>query len=183
MRNIAIISSSVRDGRLSHRVSLYIKSLIESKKLANVEILDLKEYNFPLFNERLVFQKNPSEKVLEFTEHFNRADGIIIVTPVYNASFPASLKNIIDLYFKEWKQKIVAISSVTMGMNQAIKTVAELQSLLLKLNAYVIPTSYMPIQTGTAFSENGIPKNAEETEKYVLPMINELLFFMEKLHS
>ena len=59
MRTIAIISSSVRRGRNSHRVALYLKNYIEENNLAIAEILDLKEYDFPLFDERLKLQNDP----------------------------------------------------------------------------------------------------------------------------
>jgi len=57
--HIAIISASVREGRKSHRVALYFKKFIEEKNLATCEIVDLNEYQFPIFNERLWLLKKP----------------------------------------------------------------------------------------------------------------------------
>lgn len=102
MKRIAILSSSVRTGRLSHRVALYLQHYLTANELAETEILDLKAYDFPLFEERFAFLPNPSGKVIDFTERLVAADALIIVTPVYNASFPAALKNVIDLYLQEW---------------------------------------------------------------------------------
>ena len=94
MPHITIISSSIRTGRNSHRVALYFKNYLTENKLATVEILDLAAYNFPLFDERLRLQKNPSEGLLDFAEKIKAADGVIIVTPEYNGGYPASLKKI-----------------------------------------------------------------------------------------
>lgn len=105
MKRIAILSSSVRTGRLSHRVALYLQHYLTANELAETEILDLKAYDFPLFEERFAFLPNPSGKVIDFTERFVAADALIIVTPVYNASFPAALKNVIDLYLQEWRRQ------------------------------------------------------------------------------
>ena len=58
MRKIAIISPSVRKGRNSHRAALFFLNLITEKNLAEAEILDLLEYDFPLFNERLKYQED-----------------------------------------------------------------------------------------------------------------------------
>ncbi|HLZ16528.1 MAG TPA: NAD(P)H-dependent oxidoreductase, partial [Cyclobacteriaceae bacterium] len=66
MPTIAILSASVRTGRQSHRVALYFKKYIDEYKLATAEIIDLNDYQFPLFNERLRFQPNPSTQVTEF---------------------------------------------------------------------------------------------------------------------
>lgn len=58
MPQIAIISSSVRRERKSHNVALYFKTYLEENNLSTVEILDLKEFNFPIFEDTIkTFQK------------------------------------------------------------------------------------------------------------------------------
>ncbi len=113
--NIKIISASVRDGRNSHRIALYFNKYILDNNLATVEILDLKQYNFPLFNERLAYQKDPLPVVKDFADKIKTADGIIIVTLEYNGGYPASLKNITDLLYAEWKRKPIALATVSDG--------------------------------------------------------------------
>lgn len=125
MKRIAILSASVRTGRLSHRVALYLENYFRQNALADTELLDLKAYDFPLFHERLAMQERPSDMLIDFTNRFNDADGLIIVSPVYNASYPAALKNVIDLYYKEWKHKPVGIVSVTSGKVPGIATVQQ----------------------------------------------------------
>ena len=101
MPEILIISASVREGRNSHRVALFFKKFIEENKFGTASVADLNEYQFPVFNERLRFQKNPSEKVLDFANRVKNADGVIIVTPEYNGGYPASLKNVVDLLYDD----------------------------------------------------------------------------------
>jgi NAD(P)H-dependent FMN reductase len=103
MLKIIIISSSVRINRKSHVVASYFENYLLENDLSDAEILDLKKYNFPLFNERLRFQESPSPATLTFAEKVREADGVIIVTPEYNGGYPASLKNIIDLLTDEWR--------------------------------------------------------------------------------
>jgi NAD(P)H-dependent FMN reductase len=105
MYHISIISSSVRKGRKSHNVALYFQKYLKTNKLATAEILDLKQYNFPVFDERLKNQKSPSLEALEFKNKIIASDAIIIVSPEYNGSIPASLKNVVDLLFEEWQKK------------------------------------------------------------------------------
>jgi NAD(P)H-dependent FMN reductase len=90
MTHISILSSSVRNGRNSHRVAVFLQHYITENNLATSEILDLKEYNFPIFDERFRLQKNPTEKMIQFREEIKLSDGIVIVTPEYNGSIPAS---------------------------------------------------------------------------------------------
>lgn len=175
MDHIAIISSSVREGRLSHRAALFLQNYITRRYNVTAEILDLRAYDFPLFTERFMFQKEPSEKLLDFTGRFTRADGIWIVTPVYNASFPAALKNVIDLYYKEWMRKPVAVTTVTSGMVPGIATLQEVQSLLLKLGAIVTPVMHTVIEVGKEYDEQGVPARKENAEALAKPTLDEFI--------
>src|SRR5215218_8987093 len=115
MPHIAIISASVRTGRISHRLALFFKQYLEAHDLASVEILDLAQYQFPIFEERLKFQPAPSEQVLDFAARINKADGVIVATPEYNGGYPAALKNVLDLLYEEWHRKPIAIATASNG--------------------------------------------------------------------
>lgn len=180
MRTIAILSCSVRDGRLSHRAAIYLQNYLETNHLAQVDMLDLKSFDFPLFHERLQFQKNPSEALVDFTQRFNKADAILIVTPVYNGSFSAATKNVIDLYYKEWRRKPVAVASATYNPAPGIATVQQVQTILLKLGAVVTPSVCTFIDLENTLDESGRAIDPVQTEKITRPMLDELLWLMEK---
>jgi NAD(P)H-dependent FMN reductase len=179
MPHIAIISSSVRIDRNSHRVALYFKNYLQTNNLATVEILDLKEYNFPLFDERLRLQKNPSVQVMEFAEKIKAADGILIVTPEYNGGYPASLKNVVDLLYDEWHRKPVAISTVSDGIFGGTQVITSLQFSLWKIKAWTVPAMFPVPKVSGAFDENGIPADKAATDKRAAGFINELLWCID----
>ncbi|MRR23491.1 NADPH-dependent oxidoreductase, partial [bacterium] len=89
MKKIAIISPSVRQGRKSHRVALWFRRYLEQNNLAETDIIDLAEYKFPLFEERLKLQQNPLPEAVEFAGRIRSADGVIIIAPEYNGGYPA----------------------------------------------------------------------------------------------
>ena len=177
---IAIISSSVRDGRLSHRVSLFLEKYISKSFGVPVEILDLKEYDFPLFHERFFKLANPSGALSDYAARFKASDGIVIVTPVYNGSFPASLKNVIDLFYAEWVHKPVLVVSVSSGTTPGIATIQSLQAILLKMGARVTGPLYTVTSVGNDYSETGVPANRETAEKYAREPVGELLWMVRK---
>jgi NAD(P)H-dependent FMN reductase len=179
MPKILIITSSVRTGRKSPRVSFYFKKLIEENKLADAEIMDLKEYQFPVFDERLQYQENPSEKVIEAALKIKNANGVLIVTPEYNGGYPASLKNLIDLLIEEWHHKPIAISTVSSGAFGGSQVIVTLQYTLWKLHALVAPVTFPVPQVHETFDENGIPRDKEKTDKRALKFVNELLWVIE----
>jgi NAD(P)H-dependent FMN reductase len=176
MPHIAIISSSVRTGRNSNRVALFFRNYLQANDLSTVEILDLNEYNFPLFNERLRLQKDPSAAVLDFTAKIKSADGIIMVTPEYNGGYPASLKNVIDLLYDEWYHKPIAISTVSDGIFGGTQVITSLQFSLWKIRAWTVPAMFPVPKVSDAFDENGIPSDKAAAEKRAAGFINELLW-------
>lgn len=179
--HIVILSASVREGRMSHRVALFFKKFIEEKNLASVEIADLNEYQFPVFNERLWLLKNPGEKVLEFAGKIKNASGVLIVTPEYNGGYPASLKNAIDLLYDEWHHKPIAISTVSNGPFGGSQVITSLQFSLWKIRAMVVPAMFPNPNAQENYTEDGTPVNKEATEKRAASFVNELLWFIEAM--
>lgn len=140
---VVILSASVRTGRKSHRVALFFKKFLIDNKIADVEILDLWQYKFPIFEERLRYQKNPSENVLQFAQQVKLSDAVIIVTPEYNGGYPASLKNVTDLLYDEWKRKPVAISMVSDGIFGGTQVITSLLFSLWKIGAWVVQPCFL----------------------------------------
>ncbi|MBC7865820.1 MAG: NAD(P)H-dependent oxidoreductase [Bacteroidia bacterium] len=178
MIHLSILSSSIRTDRKSHWVALFFKQFIEEQKLATVEVLDLNEFNFPLFNERLKFQKEPSAKAIEFAEKIKKTDGLIIVTPEYNGGYPASLKNAIDLIYDEWHRKPVAISTVSAGDFGGSQVVLSLQSVLWKMHALVSGEVFPVPKVAANFNAEGTPADKEKIEKRAKKFIDELLWLV-----
>src|SRR5688572_4950702 len=165
MPHIAIISASVRTGRNSHRVALYFRQFLEENKLATSEILDLNTYNFPVFNERLKYQNSPSKEVLDFANKIKTADGVIIVTPEYNGGYPASIKNVTDLLYDEWRRKPIAISTVSDGAFGGTQVITSLQFSLWKIRAWTVPAMFPVPNVNKTFNEDGIPAEPAAIEK------------------
>jgi NAD(P)H-dependent FMN reductase len=179
MPHIAIISASVRVGRVSHRVALYFKNYILQNNLATVEILDLKEYNFPVFDERLNHQKDPIPSAVDFSEKIKKADGVIIVTPEYNGGYPASLKNVTDLLYPEWYRKPIAISTVSDGGFGGTQVITSLAFSLFKAKAWLVPAMCPMPKAQELFDEQGNPADKQSLERRVLPFTKELLWCIE----
>ena len=179
MKKISILSASVRTGRKSPRVVKYFKRFIEEKGLAEVDVIDLAVYNFPIFDERLRYQNSPTEAMLDFSRRISSADGIIIVTPEYNGGYPSSLKNAVDLLYDEWHRKPVAISTVSDGAFGGSQVITSLQFSLWKIRAWTVPAMFPVPSVDKSFDENGIAADPEKTDKRASHFVNELLWCME----
>lgn len=179
MSTIIILSSSVRVGRNSDRVALYFKKYMEENKLAYAEIVDLNAYQFPIFNERLKFQSNPTPQTLEFADKIKSADGILIVTPEYNGGYPAALKNVVDLLYDEWHRKPTAIATVSNGGFGGTQVITSLQFSLWKMKAWTVPAMFPVPKVQDAFDEQGNATDKAGTDKRADAFIKELLWCIE----
>lgn len=177
--HISIISASIRETRKSHNVSLYFQSYLTANNLSTVEILDLKKYSFPLFDETFKTMASPSEKVMDFTQKVDASNGIIIVTPEYNGGFPASLKNVIDLLNEEWKHKPIAIVTVSAGAFGGSQALVALQFSLWKLKAWTIPAVFSVPNVSNAYDEKGNPSDKELSDGLAAVFIKELLWCID----
>jgi NAD(P)H-dependent FMN reductase len=176
MPHIAIISASLRTGRYSHRVALFFQQYIKEKNLASAEILDLAQYQFPVFEERLKYQPAPSAQVLDFADSIMKADGVIIVTPEYNGGYPAALKNVIDLLYDEWHRKPIGIATASNGAFGGSQVLTALQFSLWKIRAWVVPAMFPVPKVQEAFDETGNALDKASTEKRAQSFLKELLW-------
>jgi NAD(P)H-dependent FMN reductase len=172
---IVIISASVREGRKSPRVALYLSRLIREHHNAEVEIADLAALGFPLFTERLRYMKDPPPDVLAFARLIADADGVIIVTPEYNGGYPASIKNVTDLLYDEWKRKPVALCTVSSGAFGGAQVTTSLLFTLWKIGALMVPAMFPVPKVEDLFDAEGIAKD-ETVEKRAGNFVAELLW-------
>jgi len=182
MFKIAIISGSVRRGRKSHHVAHYFNNYINGNKLGTAEILDLKEFNFPVLEERLSMTPEPDASSLLFSEKIKTADIVIVVFPEYNGGYPASVKNAIDLLYSEWYHKPVGLVSVSSGNFGGVNAMSLLQTIFLKIKA--VPAASFPVpNVESSFDEQGNALNKEATDKRAAAFMKELLWFAEAFNK
>jgi NAD(P)H-dependent FMN reductase len=182
MFQISIISGSIRIDRQSHHVAQYFNNYIKENKLANCEILDLKEFNFPLFEERLSKTPSPDASSVLFSEKIKASDIVIVVFPEYNGGYPASVKNAIDLLYPEWKHKPIGLVCVSEGNFGGVNALSLLQTVFLKVKAVPAATFPVPLVEKN-FDEKGNALNKETSDKRADAFMKELLWFAEAFNK
>ncbi len=104
---IAVIIGATRDARFGPTPAQWIFELAQKREQLDVDLVDLKEVDLPFFNEKSTNLWVPSEdpKAIAWQKTVGQFDGYIVVTPEYNRSMPASLKNAFDQAYNEWNKK------------------------------------------------------------------------------
>lgn len=165
-KKIAVIVGSLRKGSFNKKTAnALIKLAPESLSL---EILDIS--NLPLYNEDLDI--NPPEAWTEFRNKLKTFDGVIIVTPEYNRSFPAAVKNAIDVGSRPygesvWEGKTGAVISVSQGVMGGFGANQQVKQTLAFLNVIIMPQPEAYIGNAASwFDEEGNLTN-ESTSKFL----------------
>lgn len=165
-----------------HRVAVFVGSLRKeaySRKTARAlialappslhfEFLEIG--NLPFYNEDL--EGAPPEAWTEFRARVKGCDGLLFVTPEYNRSVPAALKNAIDVASRPkgqnvWDGKPAAVVSISNGNLSGFGAHHHLRQMLVCLNvpAMAGPEVYLG-NVGDLFDDQGHLTN-ESTGRFL----------------
>jgi NAD(P)H-dependent FMN reductase len=129
---IAIIVASTRVGRFADVVVDWFVAQAEQHSTASIEVVDLATFELPHW-----FPTRATPVIEALSARLEAADAFVIVTPEYNHSFPASLKNAIDWFATEWNTKAIAFVSYG-GRAEGARSVEHLRNVFVELHAMTI---------------------------------------------
>lgn len=155
---LGIIIGSTREGRATDRAATWVAAAASKLESVEVEVLDLREYDLPFFNEAISPQYNPDRKpegvVKQWLDKLAEKDAFIVVTPEYNRTLPAVLKNAFDYVAYELEKKPIAL--VAHGSTGGAQAVHTLRAVTAGTLAVSVPRAvYIPTMAGMAFDEAG----------------------------
>ena len=130
---LAVVISTTREGRFGDRPAAWIKSLADARRGAEIEILDLRDYPLPPFDEPVppAFAASANEVAQRWCRKLREADGFIFVTAEYNHSISGALKNAIDHAYPEFVRKPAAF--VGYGGLGAARAIQQLRQIVAEL--------------------------------------------------
>jgi chromate reductase len=116
VKKIAVIVGSLRKESWTRKLALAMMKLAPPS--LSLEIVDIA--NLPVYNQDYDDENNPPQEYTTFREKVKTFDGFLFMTPEYNRTIPAPLKNAIDVgsrpYGKSiWSSKPGAIVSCAPG--------------------------------------------------------------------
>lgn len=184
---IAVVIGSTREGRQTDRLAKWIAKNIEHK--ADVELLDLRDYPMPFLNEAISPRYNPERKpdaeTKKWLEKVAEFDGYFFVTPEYNRSTSAVLKNAIDVLAYEIEDKPVALAAH--GVSGGAQAIASLRMALPGVGAITIPQAlFFSDMVAKAISDDGelssdLQGNPHGPQAQLNSQIDKLLWYVEAL--
>ncbi|NIY78336.1 MAG: NAD(P)H-dependent oxidoreductase [Rhodobacteraceae bacterium] len=174
---IAIVIGSTRDARFADKPAQWLFAKVkELSSDLDFDLVDLKDYELPMFNEMAsnLWMPSSDEKAVAWQEKMAEYDGYIFLTPEYNSSIPASLKNALDQAGKEWVRKPAAVFGY--GAVGGARAVEHLRAVVINLQ--MVPVrSAVYISGSDFFKVSPLGANAEmsEIEAGILPSVEAML--------
>lgn len=161
---IAIIVGSVREGRFGPVVAGWLAGLAAGLGGFEVDVVDLAEHDVPLAMPAFGAAPAPAvaAEVGKVTERLAAADAFVVVTPEYNHSYPAALKNAVDWHRDEWLAKPVAFVSYG-GVSGGLRAVEHLRAVFAELHAVTIRETVSFHGAHTCFGPDGMPSDEGAT--------------------
>lgn len=133
MTKIGIVIGSTRPGRKGAEVAEWVLEQAKTRKDAQYELIDLADHDLPLLDEANVpamgqYEHDHTKKWAARVASF---DGFVFVTPEYNHSTSAALKNALDYLFKEWTNK--SCGYVGYGWSGGLRGIEHLRAIISNL--------------------------------------------------
>jgi NAD(P)H-dependent FMN reductase len=130
---IAIIIGTTRATRFGEKPAKWIHGIAAARSDMSVELIDLRDYPMPFFDEVASNMWAPSknEVAQRWQKKVAEFDGYIFVTAEYNRGVPAVLKNALDYAYPEWIRKPAAY--VGYGSVGAARSIEHLRLICVEL--------------------------------------------------
>lgn len=178
MKKVGFFVGSLRNKSFNMAIAKYMASVAPT----DVEVQIVEIGQLPFFTEDM--EATPPQEWVDFRTTIQNLDGYVFFTPEYNRSFPAVLKNALDVGSRpygqnSWDGKPGAVVGVSLGSMGAFGACQHLMHVLSFLNIYTMhqPEAYIG-NIMASVDENGAVTNAE-TQQFIKSIIEAFSAWMD----
>ena len=138
---LPVVIGTPRQGRLTEAAAKFVFGEVSKRSDIETELIDIRKIPIRMDDA------GEALKDSEFSATVARADGLILVVPEYNHSFPGLLKHVLDTNLKEYVHKAVGVCGVSAGPFGGVRMI---ESLLPVLRELGLVTIFWDVYFGTA---------------------------------
>jgi len=171
--SILAFAGSIRAGSFNQQV---LKIACEGVTAAGgkVTLIDLKDYELPLYNADLEAAKGLPLAAKKLKEMAKSHHGLLIASPEYNGGYTPLLKNTLDWMSRKesvqetemvaFKDKVVGLVAASPGRNAGLRSLSQISTVMGSMGMVVMPFPVGVGSAGTAF-DNGKLKDEKIAER------------------
>src|SRR5213080_3714016 len=138
---LPVIIGTPRQGRLTEPAANFVFGEVSKRNDIETQLIDIKKIPVAMDDA------GEALKDSQFSATVKRADGLILVVPEYNHSFPGLLKHVLDTNLNEYIHKAVGVCGVSAGPFGGVRMI---QSFLPVLRELGLVTIFSDVYFGTA---------------------------------
>jgi NAD(P)H-dependent FMN reductase len=167
---VAVIIGTMREGRKTPQQAKWVMKTLEAMEGADAELVDLRDYEMPFFNEPVSPRYNPERKTdataQKWLDKLAEFEAYVFVTPEYNHSVPGPLKNALDYVDYQLVRKPAAV--VSHGSAGGARAEVALKEILSESRMVPMPTVPGVAMHGMSekIDEDGNLDEAEKANPY-----------------
>lgn len=137
--HIEIISGSPRKNSITNRVALHLHKRLIECTAHQINLLDVRDWNMPPIETVFKSVESSPAPFRELSKRMFDADAFILVSPEYNGSYSASIKNLLD-HFPKQLRKPFGIVTASPGALGGMRAALQMQLLVIALFGLVSPS-------------------------------------------
>lgn len=179
---VAVIVGSIREDRFCPTPSNWIVEQARKRQDVEVDLIDLADYELPVVLGGNDENAPQPEAVTELSQRLAPADAFVVVTPIYNRSYPASLKNAIDWFYTEWQLKPVGFISYG-GITGGLQSIDALRSVFTEFHSVPLRDSITFANFWETFDHDGRPVDTERTSRLANGFLGQLVWWAQTLRQ
>jgi NAD(P)H-dependent FMN reductase len=138
---LPVVIGTPRQGRLTEPAAKFVFGEVSKRSDIETELIDIRKIPIRMDDA------GEALKDSEFSATVSRSDGLILVAPEYNHSFPGLLKHVLDTNLKEYIHKAVGVCGVSAGPFGGARMIESLLPVLRELGLVAI---FWDVYFGTA---------------------------------
>lgn len=183
---LEIVVGSTRAGRAADLVLPWLVDRAAAHGAFGVEVLDLRDWPLPMFGETqdpvtgAAGGRHTDDIVRRWNSAVAAGDAYLFLTPEYNHSVPAVLKNAIDSVFGSFRNKVAAFVGYSAGPVGGARAVEHLAHIAIEAELVPLRNATLIAQVHEAFGEDGRPRDPRSDERLTV-MLDDLAWWGDAL--
>ena len=193
MTKLLIFAGSTRQQSFNRKLA-HATAAIARDAGATVTLLELSDFDIPLYNADLEARGTPPD-VVRLKQLLWEHPAWVICSPEYNGSYTALLKNTIDWASspvngdpvwqdgtRSFRGKVVGMLSASNGALGGLRSQSHLAPLLINLECWLAPRAFALGQAVGAFDEHGALVQEAHRQR-VQGVVEQVLWAASRLHA
>lgn len=172
---LAVVIGSTRAGRFGPTIARWFIDVAAARDDVDIDLVDLADADLPA---AWTHELAPASR--SFVQQIERVDAAVVITPEYNHSFPAALKQAIDISGRAWVRKPVGFVSYG-GLSGGLRAVEALRPVFAEVRATTIRETVSFHQL--PFDDHGAPLDPVNAELAAHTMLDDLVWWGRALRD